>query len=233
MKSYHTEITVTATTTSIESNNPYVYISSAPPSPAADKRSISMDKIYGAINNYGKKVQEATKQAEVMVDNILHHLKVSSRPADAAIAKLIQGTKVIASGGPEKLFQQTFGVFPGEKLLQPYACYLSTDSRPVIGTLYISTKRLAFCSDHPLCHHPFSLQQQHQCIYYKVIVNLDQLSKVSPLTYGLNPSEKRMKVITTDGYEFNFMGFLSYDKALKTVNEALKHKATTIPVSMQ
>lgn len=66
-----------------------------------------------------------------------------------------------------------------------------------------------------------------------MIVNLDQLSKVSPLTYGLNPSEKRMKVITTDGYEFNFMGFLSYDKALKTVNEALKHKATTIPVSMQ
>ena len=100
-------------------------------------------------------------------------MKVSSRPADAAIAKLIQGTKVLASGGPEKLFQQTFGVFPGEKLLQPYACYISTDSKPVIGTLYISTKRLAFCSDNPLCHHPFSLQQQqHQCIYYKVLVYL-------------------------------------------------------------
>jgi len=40
--------------------------------------SISMDKIYGAINNYGKKVQEATKQAEVMVDNILHHCEFSS-----------------------------------------------------------------------------------------------------------------------------------------------------------
>ncbi|QCE10080.1 GEM-like protein 2 isoform X2 [Vigna unguiculata] len=234
MTSYHhTEITVTASTTTIESNNPYVYISSDPPSPAVHKRSNSRDKIYGAINNYGKKVQEATKQAETMVDNILHHLRVSSKPADAAIAKLIQGTKVLASGGPEKLFQQTFGVFPGEKLLQPYACYLSTDSRPVIGTLYISTKRLAFCSDHPLCHHPFSLQQHHQCIYYKMIVNLDQLSKVCSLTNGVNPSEKRMQVITTDGYEFNFMGFLSYDKALKTVNEALKHKATTIPVFMQ
>jgi len=64
-------------------------------------------------------------------------------------------------------------------------------------------------------------------------VNLDQVSKVCSLTNGLNSSQKRMQIITTDGYEFNFMGFLSYDKALKTVNEALKHKATTIPVPMQ
>lgn len=96
-------------------------------------------------------------------------VKVSSRPADAAMAKLIQGTKVLASGGTGKLFQQTFGVFPGEKLLQQYACYVATNSGPIIGTLYVSTKRLAFCSDNSLCHHPFSLQQ-HQCIYYKVLV---------------------------------------------------------------
>jgi len=37
----------------------------------------SREKIYGAINNYGKKVQEATKQAEVMVDNILNHCEFS------------------------------------------------------------------------------------------------------------------------------------------------------------
>ncbi|KAH1218346.1 GEM-like protein 2 [Glycine max] len=222
MMSYHTEITVTASTTSINSSNPYVYISPAPVSPAEAKRPNPMDRIYGAINHYGKKVEEATKQAETMVGNIRNHLRVSSRPADAAIARLIQGTKVLTSGGPDKLFQQTFGVFPGEKLLQPCACYISTNSGPLIGTLYISTKRLAFCSDYPLCHHPFSLQQ-HECVYYKVIVLLDQLSNVSSVTNGLNPSEKRMQVITTDGYEFNFMGFFSYDKALKAVNEALKH----------
>ncbi|KAK7401774.1 hypothetical protein VNO78_13527 [Psophocarpus tetragonolobus] len=222
MMSYHKEITVTASSTSINTNNPYVYISPAPISPAAAKRQNPMEKIYGAINYYGKKVEEATKQAEVMVSNIRNHLSVGARPADAAIAKLIQGTKVLASGGPDKLFQQTFGIFPGEQLLQPCACYISTNSGPLIGTLYISTKRLTFCSDNPLCHHPFSLQQ-HECIYYKVIVQLDQLSKVSSVTKGLNPSQKIMKVITIDGYEFNFMGFMSYDKALQTVNEALKH----------
>lgn len=95
-------------------------------------------------------------------------VRMSSSPADAAMARLVQGTKVIANGGSEKLFQQTFGVFSGEKLLKQYVCYISTTaSGPVIGTLYITTKRLAFCSDYPMCHHPFSLQ--HQCLYYKVL----------------------------------------------------------------
>lgn len=101
----------------------------------------------------------------------VYSVRVSSRPADAAIARLIQGTKVLTSGGPDKLFQQTFGGFLGEKLLQPCACYISTNSGPLIGTLYISTKRLAFCSDSLLCHHPFSLQQ-HECVYYKVPFHL-------------------------------------------------------------
>lgn len=37
-----------------------------------------MDKIYGAINHYGKKVEEATKQAETMVGNIRNHGEFSS-----------------------------------------------------------------------------------------------------------------------------------------------------------
>ncbi|KAG4986170.1 hypothetical protein JHK86_033861 [Glycine max] len=74
-------------------------------------------------------------------------VRVSSRPADAAIARLIQGTKVLTSGGLDKLFQQTFRGFPKEKLLQPCACYISTNSGPLVETLYISTKRLEFCSD--------------------------------------------------------------------------------------
>ncbi|KAK7324527.1 hypothetical protein VNO77_28153 [Canavalia gladiata] len=220
----HKEITVTASTTSnsINNNNPYVYISSGPLSSAPSKRLNPMDTIYGVLSHYGKKVEEATRQAENMADSIWNHLKVSSRPVNTAMAKLIQGTKVLASGGPEKVFQQTFGVFPGEKLLQPYACYVTTDSEPVIGTLYISTKRLAFCSEYPLCNHPFSLQ--HQCVYYKVVVQLEQLSTVNRTTNRLNPTEKQIQVVTMDGYEFNFMGFLSCDKALQTINEARQQR---------
>jgi hypothetical protein len=68
--------------------------------------------------------------------------------ADAAVARLTQGTKVYAEGGHDRI--QTFGTMPGETLRKAYACYLSTSSGPVIGTLYLSTARLAFCSDNPL-----------------------------------------------------------------------------------
>ncbi|PNX97930.1 GEM-like protein [Trifolium pratense] len=95
---------------------------------------------------------------------------MSSSPADAAMARLVQGTKVLTNGG-----------------------------------------------DYPICHYPFSLQ--HQCLYYKVVVQLDQLWTVSPSTNRLNSKEKYIQILTVDGYEFLFMGFVSYDKALKSLNE--------------
>jgi hypothetical protein len=85
--------------------------------------------------------------------------------ADAAVARLSQGTKVYAEGGHDRVFFQTFGTMPGEQLRKAYACYLSTSSGPVIGTLYLSTARLAFCSDSPLCYQGPAGQE---CMYYKV-----------------------------------------------------------------
>lgn len=82
------------------------------------------------------------------------------------MARLAQGTKVLAEGGHEKLFQQEFQILPGEKLVKAFVCYLSTSTGPVIGTLYISTKRMTFCSDYSFCHYT-SLGQQ-QWMYYKV-----------------------------------------------------------------
>ncbi|KAJ1441661.1 GRAM domain [Sesbania bispinosa] len=55
-----------------------------------------------------------------------------------------------------------------------------------------------------------------------VVVQLDQVSRVSPSTNRMNPKEKYIQVVTVDGYEFVFMGFMSYDKALKTLNEAMQ-----------
>ena len=55
--------------------------------------------------------------------------------ADAAVARLSQGTKVYAEGGHDRVFFQTFGAMPGEQLRKAYACYLFTSSGPVIGTL--------------------------------------------------------------------------------------------------
>lgn len=82
------------------------------------------------------------------------------------MTRLAQGTKALAEGGTDKIFQQTFGILPGEQLRKTFACYISTSSGPVIGILYVSTKRLAFCSDNPLSH--YTAQGRPEWVHYKV-----------------------------------------------------------------
>jgi len=88
--------------------------------------------------------------------------------ADAAVGRIAQGTKVLAEGGYEKIFRQTFETVPEEQLLKTYACYLSTSAGPVMGVLYLSTAKLAFCSDNPLS---YQTGDQTQWSYYKVNSN--------------------------------------------------------------
>lgn len=96
-------------------------------------------------------------------------MKTSPSFSDAAMARLSQGTKVLAEGGYDKVFKQAFQNLAGEKLLHTYACYLSTASGPVIGTLYITNKRIAFCSDFPLSH--YSSTGNPEWLYYKVRIS--------------------------------------------------------------
>ena len=98
---------------------------------------------------------------------MLSTVRTSPSVTDAAMARLAQGTKVLAEGGHDHIFRQTFNTVPGEKLSKSYACYFSTSSGPVIGTLYLSSKRLAFCSDYPLCYYPSP--GHPEWIYYKVV----------------------------------------------------------------
>lgn len=98
---------------------------------------------------------------------ILFHLTVKTGPsfADAAVGRIAQSTKVLAEGGYEKVFRQNFETVPEEQLLKTYACYLSTSAGPVMGTLYLSTAKLGFCSDSPL---PYKVGDQTEWSYYKV-----------------------------------------------------------------
>ncbi|KAK4255893.1 hypothetical protein QN277_008828 [Acacia crassicarpa] len=192
-------------------HNPYINVRPIPDSPANNKSSSTMKSIYGGLNRVGKSVEKATKQAGNMADNFWKQ----------TMAKLVQGTKLLTYDGYEREFKNTFGILQAEKLLNQYACYISTSNGPIIGTLYISTARLAFCSDYPFYYYPVSTQN-NQAVYYKVVVPLEMLSKVSPCTNRWNPLEKYIEVVTVDGYEFIFMGLIAYDKALKTLSEALQ-----------
>ncbi|XWS45001.1 hypothetical protein CRYUN_Cryun15aG0098200 [Craigia yunnanensis] len=178
-----------------------------------------MDTVRDVLGRWGRKVGEATRKAEDLAGNTWQHLKTSPSFAEAAMGRIAQGTKVLAEGGYEKIFRQTFETVPEEKLQNSFACYLSTSAGPVMGVLYVSTEKLAYCSDSPLSYKNGS---QTEWSYYKVVIPLHQLKAVNPSTSRANTSEKYIQVISVDTHEFWFMGFLNYDGAVTCLQEALQ-----------
>ncbi|XP_050205900.1 GLABRA2 expression modulator isoform X3 [Mercurialis annua] len=191
--------------------------------PEAPAASFSFKETMGSVKDvlgrWGKKVGEASKKAEDLAGNTWQHLKTSPSFTEAALGRIAQGTKVLAEGGYEKIFQQTFETVPEEQLQNSYACYLSTSAGPVMGILYVSTAKLAFCSDNPLS---YKSSGQTEWSYYKVVIPLHQLKAVNPSSSRTNTAEKYIQVISIDNHEFWFMGFLNYDGAVKCLQDGLQ-----------
>ncbi|KAA8538149.1 hypothetical protein F0562_027757 [Nyssa sinensis] len=207
----------TASTMPPESN-PYVSPSPAPASSVKNK----MDTVKDVLGKWGKKAAEATKKAEDLAGNMWQHLKTGPSFTDAAVGRIAQGTKVLAEGGYEKIFRQTFETVTEEQLLKSYACYLSTSAGPVMGVLYLSTAKLAFCSDNPLS---YKVGDQTQWSYYKVVLPLHQLKAVNPSKSKVNPAEKYIQIISIDNHEFWFMSFVNYDSAVKNLQGILQSRS--------
>ncbi|KAL8145456.1 GEM-like protein 1 [Apium graveolens] len=205
---------VAATTLPVESNP---YVSPAPVPPSTMKN--TMDSVKDVLGKWGKKAAEASKKAGDLAGNTWQHLKTAPSVTDAAVGRIAQSTKVIAEGGYEKVFRQSFETVPEEKLLKSYACYLSTSAGPVMGVMYLSTAKLAFCSDNPLS---YKNGEETQWSYYKVVIPLYQLKAVNPSASKVNKAEKYIQVISVDNHEFWFMGFVNYDNAVKHLQSALQ-----------
>ncbi|XP_073010521.1 GLABRA2 expression modulator-like [Typha latifolia] len=196
-------------------SNPYVTSSPVNSSASMTNR---IETVRNAIVGWGKKVGEATKRAEELSRNTWQHLKTGPSFSEAAMGMIAQGTKVIAEGGYDKIFRQTFEASPEEQLRESYACYLSTSAGPVMGILYLSTAKLAFCSDNPLS---YKVGGQTEWSYYKVVIPLHELRAANPSVSKVNPAEKYIQIVSVDNHEFWFMGFLNYDAAVKSLQEAL------------
>ncbi|KAI7743184.1 hypothetical protein M8C21_004534 [Ambrosia artemisiifolia] len=184
----------------------------------------SMVNIKDTFGRWRKKVGEATKKAEDLAGNTWQHLKTAPSLTDGALGRIAQGTKVLAEGGYEKVFRQTFETVPEELLVNSYACYLSTSAGPVLGVIYVSTAKLAFCSDNPLS---YKTDDKTEWSYYKVIIPLQQLKAVNPSYSRAKSGEKYIQVISVDGHEFWYMGFLNYDGAVKCLQDALQTRTTS------
>ncbi|KAJ3676943.1 hypothetical protein LUZ60_002667 [Juncus effusus] len=198
-----------------EHNNPYV-------APAALHSSSSskntMETVKGVLSRWGKKVGVATKKAEDFSRNTWQHLKTGPSIADVAMGRIAQTSKIIAEGGHERIFRRTFeSSSPEEELRKYYACYLSTSAGPVAGVLYVSTGKIAFCSDGPVEWK--AGDETTEWSYYKVVVPLNQLRAVNPSLSQVNQAEKFIQVVSIDNHEFWFMGFVNYDSAVKNLQQ--------------
>ncbi|KAI4386356.1 hypothetical protein MLD38_004293 [Melastoma candidum] len=126
----------------------------------------------------------------------------------AACGKLNLTEKAITEGGFESLFRHLFMTEPDENLKESFACYFSTSTGPVAGNLYLSTSRSAS----PLRFTAPS-EQEAWSSYYKVMTPISMNgSKVNPVVMRENPAEKYLQIVTRDGNDFWFMGFVNLEE---------------------
>ncbi|KAD3642353.1 hypothetical protein R6Q57_024655 [Mikania cordata] len=190
---------------------PYVQYGAPEPPPA-------MDNVRKKFNSWGNK-------AETAAANIWSNLKAGQSVTGSAWGKMNLTAKALTEGGFESLYKQNFSTYPNEKLSRTFACYLSTSTGPVAGTLYLSNIHVAFCSDRPLS----SIQPNgmESWIFYKVIIPLHKVATVNPVTVpGKKQIDKYIQLSTVDAQDFWFMGFVNHDKASKHL---LNGVATCVP----
>lgn len=192
--------------------NPY-----AMPAPAQKS---TKETVKNALSLWGRKVGEASRKAEDLSRNTWQHLRTAPSMTEAAVGRIAQGTKVLAEGGHDRIFRQAFSAPPDEQLRKSYACYLSTSAGPVMGVMYLSTARVAFCSDTPLSYEAHA-GDNTEWSYYKVAIPLHRLRAAIPSASKVKPAEKFIQLVSVENHEFWLMGFVNYSSAVVHLQEAL------------
>uniref|UniRef100_F6GX32 GRAM domain-containing protein n=1 Tax=Vitis vinifera TaxID=29760 RepID=F6GX32_VITVI len=146
-------------------------------------------------------------------------VRLGPKISETVKGKLSLGARILQLGGVKRVFKQIFGVEEGEKLLKASQCYLSTTAGPLAGLLFISTQRVAFCSERSIKF--FSPNGELVRFHYKVSIPLRKVKRVDPSENVKNPSQKYMEIVTLDNFDFWFMGFLNYQKSFNCLQQAL------------
>ncbi|EOA21606.1 hypothetical protein CARUB_v10002018mg [Capsella rubella] len=107
--------------------------------------------------------------------------------------KLSLGAKILQMGGLEKIYKRLFKVCDGEKLFKAYQCYLSTTTGPIAGLLFISSKKIAFCSERSI--KVASPQGDISRVHYKVSIPLCKINGVNQSQNMKKPSKKYLEVV--------------------------------------
>lgn len=95
-------------------------------------------------------------------------VRLGPKLSETVKGKLSLGARILQMGGVEKVFKQKFDITDDEKLLKASQCYLSTTGGPIAGLLFISTDRVAFCSERSIkiCSSTGKLLKVHYKVHH-------------------------------------------------------------------
>ena len=77
-------------------------------------------------------------------------VKLGPKLSETLKSKLSLGARIIQEGGRGNICKHIFGMKEEEQLLKASQCYLYTTEGPIAGILFISTEKVAFCSERPI-----------------------------------------------------------------------------------
>ncbi|GMY18642.1 GEM-like protein 4 [Fagus crenata] len=182
------------------------------PDPASQCNILSLKGGADRKNKSGKK-------GASFAHGVREHVRLGPKITETVKGKLSLGARILKVGGVGKVFKRLFSVKEGEKLLKASQCYLSTTAGPIAGLLFISTDKIAFCSDRSI--KITSPSGEMIRIHYKVMIPLSKIKRVNQSANVKKPSQKYMEIVTVDNFDFWFMGFLNYQKAFNYLQEAI------------
>lgn len=172
-------------------------------------------------------------------------MRLGPKISETVKGKLSMGARILQVGGVEKVFKQLFSLREGEKLFKASQCYLSTTAGPIAGLLFISTDKVAFCSErsiklssskgelvriHYKVSHIWYLLHLTRCLNMctksniyslQVMIPLRKIKRANQSVNVKRPSEKYIEIVTVDDFDFWFMGFLKYHKTFKYLQQAI------------
>ncbi|KAJ3680316.1 hypothetical protein LUZ60_016594 [Juncus effusus] len=194
--------------------------------------SVPMCSMRHTCTNYGSKsnskeskdsmvdlMNKFSKKADTLAQGIREHVALGPKFSATVKGKLTLGKRILQAGGIERVFKQSFTIEKGEKLLKASQCYLSTTAGPIAGVLFISNKRIAFRSDRSLA--VTSPKGEIARVPYKVLIPLKKVKNAIESENLNKPEQKYMQIVTSDEFEFWFMGFVNYQRSFMYLQLAI------------
>ncbi|KAG0497731.1 hypothetical protein HPP92_002422 [Vanilla planifolia] len=165
------------------------------------------------------RIKTLRSRADSFVHGVRDHVSVGPKISTTVKGKLSLGARIFNAGGFEGVFKATFTPGEGEKLLKASQCYLSTTAGPVAGVLFVSNEKIAFCSERSISLS--SPKGNPAKVPYKVLIPMKKVKAAFQGASMDKPNQKYLNVVTIDGFEFWFMGFVTYQKTFSSLQQAV------------